>query len=109
MTNSRRKGHDFEREMVRAFRELLPNDSSVCRGLQYRDGAEVPDVVTEALHVECKRGRKPNPRAALTQACRDCDDKRKPIAVIKDDRAEPFVVMGWATFVHIVRNGVAGV
>ena len=107
--NGRRKGHDFEREMTRAFRELMPGDPTIRRGLQYRDGAEAPDVETQFFHVECKRGRKPNPRAALAQAERDCDPNRRPIAIIKDDRCKPFVVMSFELFSELVRlTGIGG-
>jgi hypothetical protein len=97
VVNSRRKGHDFEREMVCRFRAAVPQ-ADVRRGLQFRDGAEAPDVDCPPWHVECKRGKQPNVRAALEQARRDAKPGRIPVAVIKDDRRPAMVVMGLEDF-----------
>lgn len=88
--------------MVQRFAEVFGAER-VHRGLQYRDGKECADVVTPALHVECKRGIRTNPRAALAQATQDCVGKGLwPVAVCKDDREEPFVTMHLEDFLELL-------
>lgn len=103
MINVRQKGHAFERELVSRFREVMPG-AEVKRGLQSREGAEVADVDCPVFWIEAKRGRKPNPRAALEQATRDAADSAKyPVAIIRDDRKAPFVTMSMEHFLELVR------
>jgi hypothetical protein len=98
---SRRKGHGFERWLVHRFREVFPN-AIVQRGLQSRGGSEVPDVDVPGYHVEAKHHRKVNLRAALAQAIADAATDRVPIAVCKDNRAEPVVVLRLDDFLALV-------
>ncbi len=98
---ARKKGHDFERELVWRFREAMPG-AEVKRGIgQSRQGNEVADVEVPCFWVEAKRGRKPNPRAALEQA-KAATDGRVPVAVIRDDRKPAFVVMDFEQFLDFV-------
>ena len=97
----RRKGHGFEREIARQLRNIFPGAR---RGLQYQDGEGCPDVTGTPFHVECKRGKKPNPRAALAQSINDANKGKVPIVVIRDDRADPFVVLRWDDFLDFVRE-----
>ena len=91
--SSRRKGHSFERKVAQRMREAMPG-VEIKRGLQSRGGgAEEADVEMPFLHVECKIGKRPSPRAALSQAVRDAKPGKIPIAVVQDDRQEPFVVL----------------
>ena len=100
--SQRRKGHGYEREVAAQLREIFPNAR---RGLQYQDGAGVADVVNVGpFHVECKRGAKPNPRAALEQAINDAAGGMVPLAVIRDDRAEAFCVLRWDDFKDFIRE-----
>jgi len=100
---SRRKGAAWERELVHRFREAMPG-AEIRRGLQPRSGAEVPDVDCPVFWPEAKRGAKPNVRAALRQAAEAAPKGRVPIAVIRDDRAEPFVALGLDDFLELVRE-----
>jgi len=101
---SRRKGIAWEREVVHAFAKVF-GEKKVRRGLQYRDGSECADVVVPAFHVECKRGARTNPRAALAQATADSVGKGLwPVAVCKDDKEEPFVVMPFDDFLDLLRE-----
>ena len=80
---SRRKGHDFEREVARKLCRIFPEAR---RGWQYsRERAEWPcDVDGTPFRVECKVGKQPNLWSALDQVVRDralADDPR-PVAVI---------------------------
>lgn len=90
--SQRTKGHNWEREVARRFREAWPG-SNARRGLQYRDGSEAPDVIVSGLHIECKRGRQPNPRTALRQAQEAAAKGTIPIAIVKDDRKPAYVVL----------------
>jgi hypothetical protein len=97
---SRRKGHDFERWVAAQLRKLWPTAE---RGLQYRDGAGCPDVRgCPPYHIECKRGARPSPRAALRQATEDAQNNWVPVAIIKDDRESPFVVMHFRDWYDLV-------
>jgi len=100
---SRRKGATFERELVWRFREVMPG-AEVKRGLQSRSGEEVADVDCPVFWIEAKRGRKPNVRAALKQAEASAPKGRIPVAVIRDDRAAPFVALSLEDFLELVRE-----
>ena len=103
----RRKGHDFERAVARRFAAVFGNDT-VRRGLQYRDGTECPDVVAPGFWVECKAGRRTNPRAALAQAVACSAGKtERPLAVCKDDRDPAFVVLRLDDFLALFAEGRA--
>lgn len=101
----RRKGHNFEREMARWFREALPGCDAK-RGFQTRGGgAEAPDVLVPGLHVECKRGRQPNIRRAYQQAVEDADARQKkatqrdlPLAITRDDHGHALVTLSLEDF-----------
>ena len=89
--SSRRKGHDFERTVAAQLSSVFGADK-VRRGLQYRDGAEAADVVCPGFWVECKRGHRTHPRAALRQASAAASGKGVwPLVVAKDDQEDPYV------------------
>ncbi len=103
MTNSRRKGHSFERATAISFREMWPEAR---RGLQYQDGAECPDVVGTPYWVECKTGKRTNIKAAVRQAT-EASKGSKPILVVsKDDRQPILVTMLWDTFYDLHKRGI---
>ena len=87
---SRRKGAGFEREVAAMFRPIYGEE--VRRGYQTRDGSEAPDVDLTPWWIECKRGKKPNPRAALKQAT-EATDGRPCIVIGRDDREEAWAFM----------------
>lgn len=95
---SRRKGHAFEREIAAELREMgfdAKRGLSQARG----GGAEEADVVgVPGFHFECKRGKKPNIRAALAQAIEDARGQEVPVAVLRDDRSEAIAVVRWEDF-----------
>lgn len=100
---SRRKGHNFERELVHMFREAMPG-AEVKRGFQTRDGGEAADVECPHFWVEAKRGKKPNVRGALKQANEAAPKGRVPVAVIRDDRAQAFVAISLEDFLDFVNE-----
>jgi len=100
---SRRKGHDFERATARDLREVFGDD--VRRGLQFRDGSEAPDVVAPCFWIECKRGKRTNPIAALKQANEASNSKGLwPIAICKNDNEPATVTMSFEDFLDLVRE-----
>jgi hypothetical protein len=104
---SRRKGANAERELAKRFAEAMPG-ADCKRGIgQARRGSEVADVEVPLLHVESKHGKRPNPRAAYAQACADAEENGRgkiPIAVVRDDRKAPFVVIGLDDFLWFVKD-----
>ena len=101
------KGKRFERELVQLFTEAAPG-ARVCRGFQWRDGAEAPDVDIPGFWLEAKVGIKTNPRKALRQAMMAARYGRWPLAVCKDDRQTPLVVMALPDFLTMYRQWYAG-
>ncbi len=102
---ARRKGHQWERDVAGMFRKIMPG-AVIKRGLQSRGGgAEEADVVCPYFHPECKVGKLPSPRAALLQATRDATAAglwKMPVAVIKQDRQSPIVVLHLEDFLKFV-------
>ena len=99
---SRNKGAAYERELAKLFSAVMPG-AEVRRGIQSRTGGDAADLEgTGVWHVEAKRGKLPNPRAALKQAIRDAKPGRVPVAVIRDDRSEAFVALRLTDFLTFV-------
>jgi hypothetical protein len=102
---SRRKGAQAERDLAKRFAEAMPG-ADCKRGIgQARRGSEVADCEVPYFWVESKHGKRPNPRAALAQATEDARENSRgktPIAVIRDDRKEPFVCMRLDDFLAFV-------
>lgn len=94
----REKGKRWEREVARLYRESVGAGKRT--GWHQSHGLEVADV-SVPLQVgnwvgvwnECKHGKKVNMRAALAQALQVCPANQLPIAVCKDDREDPVVVL----------------
>jgi len=99
--SQRRKGASWEREVARRYREAMPGCDSF-RGLQYRDGADAPDVKHPWLFTECKAHKQTNPRAALAQALEHCPEDLHAVAVCKDDNKKPFVCMELESFLELM-------
>ncbi len=100
---SRRKGAAWERELVHMFRAAMPG-CDVRRGLQSRSGDEVADVECPVFWIEAKRGRKPNVRGALNQAIAAAPKGRIPLAIIRDDRAEPFALLQLTDLLEFIQE-----
>lgn len=88
--SSRRKGHDFERELVRWFKS---HGIEAERGYQSRGGGgEQADVILPdwpGWHIEAKRPAKSAVYKHIEQAQRDCDADGRgfaPVVLLKADR-----------------------
>tara|TARA_B100000809_G_scaffold251621_1_gene285309 strand:- start:1728 stop:2060 length:333 start_codon:yes stop_codon:yes gene_type:complete len=89
----RDKGAGWERDVARRLRDVMPGCDAK-RGFQTRGGAaECADVTAGPLHIECKVGKRPPVRAALLTATTTCPKGMIPVAVIKEDRKPPYVVL----------------
>jgi len=101
--SSRTKGHQWEREVAILLRPIYPQAR---RGLsQTRDGSDVPDVDGTPFFVECKKGKRTNPRAALEQAADAAHtkgDPRPPVAICYDDRERPVAMMYLGDWLDLV-------
>lgn len=102
--NSRRKGHDFEREVVKLFRPYFPYARRGQQGM----GAIEPDVTGTDYWVECKCSIKPDVHAAYDQATLDGtfdlgNPLRVPIVVSrKTGSSSILVTLHWETFSEVV-------
>lgn len=103
--NVNEKGHRFAREVAAKMRSSMPGETGIKRGFQFRRRDRAADVECPHFWLECKRGRKPVVRRALQQAIDDAghaSDGRVPVAVIRDDREEPFVCLLFEDFLDLV-------
>ena len=102
---SREKGKRGERWLAHQMRLALPECAEhIKRGWQTRGakGTAEPDVHAPGVWLEMKSGKKPSPRAALAQAEADsCETGLMPVAVIKDDRQEAFIVMRFGDWLEL--------
>jgi hypothetical protein len=102
---ARAKGANFERKLAKIITDATSVEAR--RGLaQTRGGgAEVSDVEMPLVHIEAKRHKRCNIKAALEQAINDCQANGKiPVAVTKDDRKEILVTMrldDWLPFLNL--------
>ena len=98
---SRRKGHDFERFTVRVLKALWPGAK---RGLQTQaSSTKPPDVDGTPYYIECKKGKRTSPKAALAQATLYTDG-RPPLAVTRDDNKEILVTMLLKDFLDLASS-----
>ena len=101
---ARAKGANFERELARKIRDIINIPAE--RGLaQTRGGGEeVADVHMDHIHVEAKRHKRCNIKAALRQAISDSENKEKlPVAITKDDRQPILVTMLFDDWVKVFK------
>jgi len=105
---SRVKGHDFERLIARDLRDQLGIEAR--RGLQYRDGAECPDVVgLPGYWVECKRGKRVSIGAAMRQASEACDRDGAglcPLVISKEDGEAILATLPFGALIELLRESM---
>jgi len=105
---ARAKGANFERELAKAFNNHF-DMMKAKRGLgQTRGGGEeIADVEMPYIHVEAKRHKRCNIKAALNQAIEDSKEKDKlPVAITKDDWKPILVTMLFEDWLKIFEKYV---
>ena len=104
--SSRRKGHNFERELTNILKARFPQ-LDIKRGLgQTRVGSECADVEMPDFWIEAKRGKRTNIKAALRQAISDSAASGKtPVAVCRDDgNIQPTVTLLLVDFMKLLED-----
>ena len=87
--NSREKGKRGERMLAQVLRE---HGYEARRGVQYKGGADSPDVIgLDGIHIECKFVERLDLAAAYAQAFRDAAKDEIPAVFHKKSR-EPWMV-----------------
>jgi hypothetical protein len=106
--SQRQKGCRGERKLATELRAWFPEYASVIRrGWQSRRGSDESDILgIPGYHLEHKSGAQPNVRAALRQAVEDSAGRGIPVAVVRDDRREPFVALRAADFWPLLRRAM---
>lgn len=100
--SARIKGATFERQLAKYFNENTTLDAKRGIGQTRSGGAEVSDVDMPILHVEAKRHKRCNIKAALRQAIEDANVNGKiPVAITKDDRADILCTMRLDDWIHL--------
>ncbi len=108
MTNSRRKGHNFERDIVRLY---SPGFGRVHRGDQSRSGSDAADVEIEGLPglwVECKIREKIALYQWWKQAVEAATDGRLPVLHIRQNQDQGLVVVSEDLYFRMLRAYVHG-
>lgn len=99
---NRRKGHDFERAVANMLCNV-PGCTEARRGLQFRDGAEVPDVDGTCMWIECKVGARPNIDKAYKQA-QAATDGRPVVVFSKRTGEQPMVTVSVETWLAVLEQ-----
>jgi hypothetical protein len=98
---ARVKGAAFERKLAKYFTDNTPLEAKRGIGQTRSGGAEVSDVDMPIIHVEAKRHKRCNIKAALRQAIDDANVNGKiPVAITKDDRADILCTMRLEDWIH---------
>jgi hypothetical protein len=92
--SARVKGATFERDLAKYFTEHTPLEAKRGIGQSRCGGSEISDVDIPYVHVEAKRQKRCRIKAAMEQAIADAKiNKKLPVAVTKDDRADILCTM----------------
>lgn len=104
--NSKQKGKRGELEAARLLREY---GYDTRRGVQYKGGAESPDVVgLPHCHLEIKRVEKLNIHEAIEQAKRDKGPDELSVVIHRKNNCEWLVTMPFTDWIRIFREYEAG-
>ena len=103
---SRRRGHDWEREIVRSLSELEHVEAE--RTLDEPREGNVGDVrVNLPLSVQCKAGKRPRIYDAVQEATEAAEPGEHPVAAVKrmngrGKKADRLAIMRWSDFLEMV-------
>ncbi len=89
---SRRKGHNFEREIVNALKDVFPDAK---RNLEYQEGQGVDIANTGEFSIQCKVGKSFRIEPALHEAYKK---DKIALAITKKDRQDIIVSMYFEDF-----------
>jgi len=105
---ARAKGANFERDLAKYFNSHFQNmDAKRGLGQTRGGGEEIADVEIGHIHIEAKRHKKCNIKAALEQASTDSQNKDKfPVAITKDDRKPILVTMYIDDWINLFKSYV---
>lgn len=99
MTNSRRKGADYEREIARKLREYGYNAR---RGQQYSGLNGDADVIgLDGIYLECKRTEKTDLYSWIAQANRDAREGELPVVLHRKNNCKTLAIMEMDTFMQL--------
>lgn len=105
---ARIKGATFERQLAKYFTENTLLEAKRGIGQTRNGGAEISDVDMPIIHIEAKRHKRCNIKAALKQAIEDANVNGKiPVAITKDDRAEILCTMRLDDWIKLFNSYVA--
>ena len=108
--SQREKGKRWEREVARLYREAVGTGERT--GWHQSHGLDVADVSVplpllswpKGIWNECKHHARVSMRAALVQALDACPEGHLPIAVCKDNRKEPLVVLRLSDWLTLMKD-----
>ena len=100
---ARRKGGQFERDLAKLISEKTILDAKRGLGQTRSGGEEVSDVDIKYFHIEAKRHKRCNIKAALRQAISDATVNGKiPVAITKDDRESILCTMLFDDWIELL-------
>lgn len=98
---SRRKGHQFEREVANDLKPIFPK---ACRQLEYQEGLGVDIANTEPFAFQCKN-KKTYASINTIKEVPPMKD-RIPVLVTKGLRMEPMAVLPWKDLVRLLKGEI---
>ena len=102
MTNSRRKGADYEREIARELRDY---GYKARRGQQFCGANGDADVVgLEGIHLECKRTEKTDLYGWMAQAERDAREGELPVVFHRKNNCKTLAIMSMESFMRMYQD-----
>ena len=101
--NSREKGKRGELELAEFLRE---RGVEARRGIQFKGGADSPDVVTDlpGVHFECKRVEAGSLYTWLAQATRDAGDSRIPVVAHRRSRQDWVAILPLDALISLLKD-----
>ena len=99
--NGRRKGHNWEREIAKYFRDknIFPDCK---RLLEYQQGFGFDLCGTEEWRFQLKRGRKHAPISKIKEVPESTETR--PALITKADRDKTYVVLEWDDFIYLLQR-----
>jgi HJR/Mrr/RecB family endonuclease len=97
--SARRKGHQFERDIAKLFREA--GYYQACRQLEYQQGLGVDLANTGKYDIQCKRSKKAISLSAIQEVPRKAN--RIPVLVAKQDNMDTLVALPLKHFMELIK------